>query len=1405
MPKVLYFAFLLFSLFVRSGFAQPCSIQEVNATISPCTGYYFEVTIDLEISGDTSSSFTLAGNGVIYGTWLYHELPVTIGPFLGDDATAYEFIAWDVQNPTCQNFAVIGAANCGPLCSISNFELEFITCSSLQSAIVVFDFEYANPLSNTFDLYDAAGNNIGSWLYESLPVTVPFFQTSGAAPIIVTVCDHNNPDCCETFTLPAIDCNPGNCEIFSISAMPKCTTGNNFVVNLDFGYDSMPSDSFTVTGNSLNYGQFAYTDLPVTLGPLNGNTNINWVFNIADSQMPSCNTVYPLGVYKCPPPCNVLALEALALECESNEAFALEIGLDIEGESDNGFAVFSETYYYGSYTYDNLPLVLSWQSDCSFIDQVSVCDNMIPGCCSTTQFEALQCCGCLIYNLTSVAQPCDENGQIYVVIDFDHINTSPEGFEISGNGTNYGQFQYEDLPVVLGPFDGDGSQYFEFVVTDLEDGFCFAAVELGFIACPDICLISDMSITTGDCSGYHQYAVTIDLEYQAVSDEGFDLWANGTLLGSYPYENLPITIPNFPSSGNATDEIMICDKETPTCCITRTFEAVSCECSITELAAVVTGCINEDQFGVQVEFDYENLPSPLVEIWVDDEYIGFFPAANQPISLQLTEGMQTSVIRVCANDLTGCCSEVEIERINCEIPVCTILELHATTGICTSDSTYILTVTFDTLNFPGTEVIVSANGETIGQFEVPANQLVFESFPVLGSVTELHVCAADDPECCGVFVFETPDCSSFGDCVIYDLIVDTGLCNSDSTFSIDIVFDTLFFPGNTFVAYANGEVLDTFDLAPIVHIADFPYTGFFSAITVCALEDAECCATVEFEAPDCSTFLPCGIFNLVVEAGECTSSTSHILVLDFDYQELTSNFVMVRVNNAPILVTGINEGHIVLENFPVTESGEVVVSVCDVNNTTCCDSYTVVFPDCSTFGQCIISNLTAETGGCTSDTTFQMHLDFDYQFLPETDSVIVTANGETVGVFAVSANGLTITQFPLTAVPEIVVTVCALYAADTCCAEVTLIAPDCSEPECFITNLVAGAGSCTSDSTYLAEIVFDAFNLEVDSVLVYANEVLVGQFPSQPGDLRIEDFPVQPGEEIAVIICAFGDNACCDTTYITQPFCGVPCAIFEIESNVLGCNSDTAFAVLFNFAFEGNTSDSFTITTGDVLFGVFGPGDLPAVINTFPSNSTGAYLVEICNLDNPECCALHDFAGPICGLEPCDIFNLVYEQTLCDSADQFYFILNFEFTNPGVNGFTVVGNGNNYGTFSYEELPVQLGPFTDDGTIVEFLVADVDNPGCNAVIVPGAADCPVGVSPVNPEDYFRVVNNGGVPVIEAIQPVTLTAFHINGHQVMNNLNLEGGSRLILSELPSGMYIALIRHHDQLWPVKLVKM
>ena len=201
--------------------------------------------------------------------------------------------------------------------------------------------------------------------------------------------------------------------------------------------------------------------------------------------------------------------------------------------------------------------------------------------------------------------------------------------------------------------------------------------------------------------------------------------------------------------------------------------------------------------------------------------------------------------------------------------------------------------------------------------------------------------------------------------------------------------------------------------------------------------------------------------------------------------------------------------------------------VCALGDTDCCDTLAFETRDCSSFGQCDITSLSAAVGDCTSDTSYVLHIEVNGINLP-TDSVIVTANGNEIGQFQIQPDGFTIENFPVLDDNNTTITVCAVGEPD-CCAVFEFETPDCEGGgTCSIFDLVADPGECTSDSTYNLFINYFNLNLPNDSVVVTANEIVIGHFAHNAEGFTIEDFPVFNGDITLITVCALGAPDCCD-------------------------------------------------------------------------------------------------------------------------------------------------------------------------------------------------------------------------------------------------------------------------------------
>ncbi|HXR79853.1 MAG TPA: hypothetical protein VN763_03000, partial [Saprospiraceae bacterium] len=455
----------------------------------------------------------------------------------------------------------------------------------------------------------------------------------------------------------------------------------------------------------------------------------------------------------------------------------------------------------------------------------------------------------------------------------------------------------------------------------------------------------------------------------------------------------------------------------------------------------------------------------------------------------------------------------------------------------------------------------------------------------------------------------------------------------------------------------------------------------------------------------------CHIYDLVPDFVNCTSDSTYNLFIRYFTTNLPIDSVIVTANGNYIGQFLHDPNGIMITGFPIFETDFTHLKVCAVGAPDCCDDVEFPTPDCGQNQDCHIDDLIAIIGDCQSDSTYILHLLFNFAYLPS-DSVHIMANGNDLGNYLVQEGSIYLENFPVFGTEFTGVSVCAVGSPD-CCDVVEFATPNCEGGgTCHIFDLYTEVGECTSDSTFVLHIHYFSNNLPGDSVIVTANNVYIGTYESNPDGLTINDFPRLPGEVTHIQVCAVGAPDCCDTYEFETPFCSDECIIYNIEVQVFGCNSDSTFAAVIHFDYQNISAGGFDLYAGDQYLGFFTFEQVPVEISQFPSNSTGNYLVTVCESDNTECCATEDFNGPTCGEDGCEINELVWSVTDCDSNGLFYFILDFQFDHVGDNGFHVFGNGNDYGVFNYDNVPVQLGPFKSNATNYEFVVSDVAHPDC---------------------------------------------------------------------------------------------
>ena len=165
------------------------------------------------------------------------------------------------------------------------------------------------------------------------------------------------------------------------------------------------------------------------------------------------------------------------------------------------------------------------------------------------------------------------------------------------------------------------------------------------------------------------------------------------------------------------------------------------------------------------------------------------------------------------------------------------------------------------------------------------------------------------------------------------------------------------------------------------------------------------------------------------------------------------------------------------------------------------------------------------------------------------------------------------------------------------------------------------------------------------------------------------------------------------------------CRLSELKVFDLKCNADgKTYNARIRLTAKNSSDTLIGKTSRGYQFG-FKVSENAVLIEGIPLPENGVDLITICDPLKPDCCVELRFRTP-CASAPCTLGEIFAEQVCLPNGT---FMVKLKFANQGAGQqFKVTANGAMFGIFSYDRLPVQIGPFTRPASgIIELKVQDL--------------------------------------------------------------------------------------------------
>lgn len=560
---------LVFMAFVNS--QTNCTIKNLKATALPCSiDKKFTVKIQFDIENQGNQGFKILGNGKVYGSYSYDDLPIIIEGLAGNCETSYEFVVRDIAHEDCSAEYNLGKICCDGSCELNIINAHLSECIDNDRYKLGFDIFKSGTKNIGFDLY-ANDNHVGFYKYNQLPLS-DISITSSSSPLETLVaCENDNQQCCDTLYLAS----PCNCNIHNIrSQVIECSVENqSYYLRINFDHNKT-NDSFLIGGSSILHGTFAYADLPVFIGPFTFGDEIGELL-IADKTDIFCFGAFePKVVEKCSH-CEIKELSASITECNEDGELYVKLKFIAINPGVNGFTIRGNGTVYGqNYNYnDGIYYIGPFAPNCSQNYEFVIIDNANNACKNEIVFNEKLCCTDCNLSQLVITPLCDAEHKS-IKVQYEGSANSDSIYVLINNDI------IKKIPSTENPF----TLFYEFVegtvyklsIISADDESCKLVKEFKYLCEGEgDCAFSNVNFLLTECNEENQFYVKLKFTPTGQHSNKFKVNINGKVFGPYEYGNELYEIGPIPHTCEGI-RIELFDVEFTNCKFVKEFDEDKC-------------------------------------------------------------------------------------------------------------------------------------------------------------------------------------------------------------------------------------------------------------------------------------------------------------------------------------------------------------------------------------------------------------------------------------------------------------------------------------------------------------------------------------------------------------------------------------------------------------------------------------------------------------------------------------------------------------------------------------------------------------------------------------------------------------------------------------------------------------